>query len=124
MKTVAFIVFLIAIVPSAAEASFAIALVQGGDPVVHGHNGYQANYDEAPGAIADCNHLFKTTQCRIIAQGSSGCVALANNGAKGTAIRWTVGQARRKDLADQIAQEACQTQFHGNCRVVHDFCQV
>jgi hypothetical protein len=123
MKKLALALALLALAPNAAQASFAIALVQGGNPVVQGHDGYQANFDEAPGALAECNRAFKTTQCKIIAQGSSGCAALANNGARGAAIRWAAGQGRRKDLADQVALTACQSQFPGRCKVVHDFCQ-
>ena len=123
MKKIALALALFAVAPTAAQASFAIALVQGGNPIVHGHSGYHVNYDDAPGALATCNRQYKTTQCRIIAQGSSGCVALANNGARGAAIRWTAGQSRRKDAADQIALAACRSQFRGQCKVVHDFCQ-
>ena len=121
MKKLVLLLALAALCPNPAQASWAIALVQGGNPVVHGHNGH-ANYDEAPGAIAECNKLFKTAQCKIISQGSSGCAALANNGAKGAAPHWAAGQSRRKDLADQIALKSCQAQFGGSCKVVHDFC--
>jgi hypothetical protein len=123
MKKIALVLAVLAFAPNAAQASFAIALVQGGSPIVHGHQGYRVNYDDAPGALAECNKMFHTNQCKIIAAGSSGCVALANTGPKGPATRWAAGQARRLDLADQAALANCQAQFPGRCRVVHHFCQ-
>jgi hypothetical protein len=122
MKKLVLLLALAALCPSPAQASWAIALFQSHNPAVHGHRGYHVNYDDAPGALADCNKTYGTNQCKIISQGSSGCAALANNGAKGTAIRWTAGEGRRKDVADEMALKSCQAHFGGSCKVVHDFC--
>jgi hypothetical protein len=124
MKRLILLFALVALLPNPAQASWAIALVTGGNPIVAGHYGYHVNFNDAPDAIATCNRVSNSTQCKIIAQSPvHSCAALANNGAKGTAIRWTVGQSRRKDLADDMALKSCDAQFPGRCKMVHDFCR-
>ena len=121
MKLLVILVACLALLPAPAEAAWAIALVKGGNPIISGNQ--HSHEDEGASAVAMCNQTFKTHSCRVIAKGDNSCVALANNGAPGSKIRWAAGQGNTLPRADLIAGQACDALHTGACKVVHHFCQ-
>lgn len=116
-----FAVLLPAIMPAPAQASWAIAIAKGGDPIVNGND--NTSIDQGPATLAMCNLHAVTKNCKLIAQGNHSCVALANNGAPGTHIRWTAGQGNMQTVAYAAALNSCTALHAGACKVVHAFCR-
>ncbi|WP_156384535.1 DUF4189 domain-containing protein [Devosia sp. Root413D1] len=55
--------------------------------------------------------------CKVIASGAGGCLAIATTGSK-----WGVGKAGSKQRAHAAALKACDALGAGPCRVEDDFC--
>jgi len=112
---------LTAMAPLPAEASWAIAIAKGGNPVVVGND--ELSVDQGAYAVQVCAQQYPHGTCKVIAKGNHSCVALANNGASGAALRWTAGQGSSQSAADALALNSCSAGHSGTCKVVHDFCR-
>ena len=65
-------------------------------------------------ALAQCQATSKN--CKIVAQGESGCVASATDGKQ-----WAVQTGGSKTRADAHALDACSAKG-GTCKIVDSFC--
>lgn len=108
---------LVAFTATQSHAAWAVAMGTDSLPVV------SRAFSSVGGAQADVLSACSKQgykNCKIVASGLSGCLALANTGP--TRTRWGVGQAVRKFDADARALANCKALKAGACQVVHDFC--
>ena len=95
----------------ATAAEWAVAIGDGGDPIVA--RDFPSAYDAKNAALIDCHKTY--SGCEIIARGSGGCLALATRD-RGAA--WGIGKATGLKAAQSKALEDCD----GACEIVHKFC--
>lgn len=120
-KSVFFLLICLAgMMATPSEASWAIAIVTGQNPIVVGND--RDSFDKSDEALQSCRDEYHSNKCRILAKGNNSCVALANNGRPGQSIRWTAGQGSRITVARQQAFQLCEAKYPGTCKVVHSFC--
>jgi hypothetical protein len=101
---------------SASQAAWAIAQSDNGEPIVARQC---ATEEEAKNnALEGC--AKRTQNCEIVANDWEGCVAIANNGTKGT--KWGFGQSHSKPRARTAALASCDAVAGGQCEITHEFC--
>jgi len=108
---------IVAVTATQSYAAWAVAMGTDGLPTVS--RAWSSVGTAQSDALSGCTKEgYKN--CKIVASGMSGCLALANTGT--THTRWGVGQATRKYDADGKALANCKALKAGPCALVHDFC--
>lgn len=107
----------LAILASPVQAAWAVAVGDGGaggDPI------FAADYRNVPTAkrhaLEACEQDFN--DCKIVATGDYGCLAMASPDKH----RWAVEQDRKPAIAAEKAVAACEALTGARCRVEHQFC--
>jgi len=115
MKPHALLLSLLILILGASQsyAAWAVALGSDGSPIVSRFN---LPDTVRQNALSGCRQQG-FHNCRIVASGSQGCLAMATTGK-----RWGVAAGGSKARADGFALEACTALHAGACKVVHDFC--
>lgn len=102
------------LLPAPAQAAWAVAYVEGGQPIVT--RAMESVSAAEQYALANCNGMYGN--CRIVGSANFACLALASDGVD----KWGVGQDRRKAPAAEAALGACEATGARTCKVVHEFC--